>query len=50
MNRVYSLNARVVIFNKHYTDFETCKILISNNSVAIKLFIKFLWNTEYGID
>ena len=41
INRVPSLNARNT-FNKYYTDFETCKFLISNNSLAIKCIISFL--------
>ena len=26
INRVPSLNARIVIFDKYYTDLETCKV------------------------
>ena len=41
INQVHSLNARNT-FNKYYTDFETCKFLISNNSLAIEFIISFL--------
>ena len=39
---LFSINTTLIL--------EHARFLISNNSVAIKLFIKFLWNTEYGID
>ena len=46
INQVHSLNARNT-FNKYYTDFETCKFLISNNSLAIEFIIHYFLDVTY---